>query len=972
MSMGNNVIGKITLVTGVFLSHFLSSQQISDIYWEQIELYRDKWGVPHIFATNPRALGFGLGYAQAEDHWESMLLAYRLANGRLAEVLGEKEEESDKLSLQFGHKQFGLWAYQNCDSLSRELCEGFAEGVNSWILEHREKLPNWVDGVQPQDIFALWHAFIVSLAPLDTPALQKRPPAIKSGFAFALSSQKSKEDIPLFAISAHQYYSGPFRWYECHLICGDYNVYGCTFYGLPLILMGHSLRHAWAIVPNQSDFADTFIENPAPFKANPKSIYRDDNTQERSLMLLKYMSQVEPYYVATPEGIQQRFVPSHITSKGPLLFSGGNFYSWKIGGFEDVGIFTQLWEMGRAKSCEEYVTSVRMLQLPCFHILYIDSSNQVYYFYSAKVGTREPPPGIGEKEALEIQTINWRAPVQARFYPIGWRYVIAPEILPSILNPPNGFIQICGGPPESVTDDIQFPNYEIFKEKLIMDVENVVSRRIKGYLRTDKRSIEEVQSLLLDPVSALAIEIVPKIVMIAEKHNRNLGSYHPDLPYAVDLIRRWNLWTETKSISPVIFQLWTYFFTNGITVIPSIEMEPFLSLINNREDIEAHCLESLAESVRFLKNIRGSIDVSWGDIHKIKRGANEYAIEGSEIMGCSYLMSENSPIGEDWGRVNYGIGFAMVCILGIPVQSYTIVPFGISEEPNSKHFNDQWSLFSQRQLKKTYFLPPEIYSNAQIGIGRKVVLSPEIGIGEIRCVSSSKINVRIRSDITPPEELPQGLINFTAFHYPDYTPSDATVEFFVRLAVPPDLCDLENFPELSIYEFRENSGWRKLDPQNFSHETGLFEGKLSGKAFFCVLGEAKFLKERYKSPKSNTEPITSSDRDYQGTGIFSRGLPGEIPLEKDEIKTEKKTFSWKGSLRPEVLPKPEILPPIEKDKNITDNREVSEEKIKDAKGTEEKTDKENSKSFLKSKNKDSKDKRYVRKNFTVRKNSISN
>lgn len=963
----NYQIKKVVFLLLVLISHNIQSQNISDIYWEQIELYRDKWGIPHIFATNPRALAFGLGYAQAEDHWETMLLAYRLANGRLAEVLGEKEEESDKLSLQFGHKQFGIWAYQNCDHLSREICEGFAEGVNSWILEHREKLPDWVDGIQPQDIFALWHAFIVSLAPLDSPVLKKRPPAIKSGFAFALSSQKAKENLPLFGMSTHQYYGGPFRWYECHLICGDYNVYGCTLYGLPLILAGHSIRHVWAIVPNQSDFADVFIESPGPSKTNPKSIFQGGRTEEeKSQWFLKYMSQVEPYYVATPEGIQQRFVPAQITSKGPLLLSGGSFYTWKIGGFEDIGILNQLWEMGKATSLEEFMASIRMLQLPCFHILYSDNSNQIYYMYSAKAGTREPPQGLGPNDILEIQNINWHAPVQAKFYPIGWRYLISPEILPSVLNPPNGYVQVCGGPPDSITDDIQFPNYGILKEKLIMDIENVVARRIKAYLRTDRRSVEEIQSLLLDPISALAIEIIPKVVGIAEKHKQNLGSYHPDLPYAVELLSKWNLGTETKSIPPVLFQLWTHFFTNGISTIPSIEVEPFLSLMNNREEIEEHCLESLAESVRFLRNIRGSIDVSWGDIHKIQRGAKEYSVEGSEIMGCSYLMSENLPIGEEWGKVKYGIGFAMVCILGVPVQSYTIVPFGISEEPTSKHFDDQWELFSQRQLKKTYFLPQEIYNNAEIGIGRRLVLTPEIGFGEIRCLSSSKVAVKIRSEITPPEELPNELINFTAFHYPEYTPTDATVEFLVRLAVPSDLCEAENLPYLSIYEYRENSGWKQLEIQSFNYDTGFFEGKFRGKTIFCVVGESKYLNERNKSQSTSPDSSITLGRDYFGMGIFSRGLPGEAPLEKGSTSIEKKTSSWRNR-PPDILPKPKILPPIENKEKSIEVQHPPENNEKDTQTSDKNLRRESTQYPTESQGKKISNKMYVRKNFTGRK-----
>ena len=78
----------------LFVLAFGASAQNQDAYdpnllWSQATLYRDEWGVPHVYAETPRALAFAFGYAQAEDHLEAMLLSYRVANGRAAAVLGE-------------------------------------------------------------------------------------------------------------------------------------------------------------------------------------------------------------------------------------------------------------------------------------------------------------------------------------------------------------------------------------------------------------------------------------------------------------------------------------------------------------------------------------------------------------------------------------------------------------------------------------------------------------------------------------------------------------------------------------------------------------------------------------------------------------------------------------------------------------------------------------------------------------------
>src|SRR5437773_11374466 len=54
----------------------------------EVTVYRDEYGVPHIVGETVEATFFGYGYAQAQDHLEPMMLQYRDAQGRRAEVLG--------------------------------------------------------------------------------------------------------------------------------------------------------------------------------------------------------------------------------------------------------------------------------------------------------------------------------------------------------------------------------------------------------------------------------------------------------------------------------------------------------------------------------------------------------------------------------------------------------------------------------------------------------------------------------------------------------------------------------------------------------------------------------------------------------------------------------------------------------------------------------------------------------------------
>ncbi|MCH7910586.1 MAG: penicillin acylase family protein, partial [Candidatus Hydrogenedentes bacterium] len=143
---------RIILALGLVLATTLCSAQAPsaddpEALWDRATLYRDEWGVPHIYAEDPRAMAFALGYAQAEDHLEELLLAYRYANGRAAEVLGEGMAASDTFAIQMQHAELARDAFEVIDDLTRDLCEGLALGINTWLIEHADVAPPWAEGV---------------------------------------------------------------------------------------------------------------------------------------------------------------------------------------------------------------------------------------------------------------------------------------------------------------------------------------------------------------------------------------------------------------------------------------------------------------------------------------------------------------------------------------------------------------------------------------------------------------------------------------------------------------------------------------------------------------------------------------------------------------------------------------------------------------------------------------------------------
>ena len=65
-----------------------SSHFHPDVYSPQydVTIYRDTWGVPHIFGQTDRDAAYGLAYAHSEDDFKNIQDALLAARGKLASI----------------------------------------------------------------------------------------------------------------------------------------------------------------------------------------------------------------------------------------------------------------------------------------------------------------------------------------------------------------------------------------------------------------------------------------------------------------------------------------------------------------------------------------------------------------------------------------------------------------------------------------------------------------------------------------------------------------------------------------------------------------------------------------------------------------------------------------------------------------------------------------------------------------------
>ncbi|HET8548459.1 MAG TPA: penicillin acylase family protein, partial [Bryobacteraceae bacterium] len=108
---------------------------------QRVEILRDRWGVPHVFARSQDDLFFANGYVNARDRLFQIDLWRRVGTGRLAEVLGPAHVSRDRTARLFRFR--GDW-HQEWASYSPDtwqIARAFTSGINAYIASLAGKWP---------------------------------------------------------------------------------------------------------------------------------------------------------------------------------------------------------------------------------------------------------------------------------------------------------------------------------------------------------------------------------------------------------------------------------------------------------------------------------------------------------------------------------------------------------------------------------------------------------------------------------------------------------------------------------------------------------------------------------------------------------------------------------------------------------------------------------------------------------------
>jgi len=398
------------------------------------EIRRTEYGIPHIKADDWKSLGYGFGYAYAQDNFCVTMREIVFASGRSAELMGEDmgNVDSDFLFryLNGEKEEFEEEFVTQLPQFTRDLAEGYTLGMNRYLNETGiDNLPegdygcrnaDWVFEIDATDLFlflrrealrgssdngtfrrallavtgpdpdaaaAAVRGTSLEQASADAAAATAPMRAIDQGSnALAIGSDTTQNGGALLLGNPHQPWFGAGAWYQAHLtLPGEYDVAGAALHGFPFIGIGFNKDVAWThtvSVANRFSLYELKLNPDNPLQYEYDGEFRDIVPDEVVVDVL-----LED---GTLEQRSFTFYESHfgpiVNLKGVTsLLDGWPLFNGSVLAFRDANILTGIrgieqWiQKGKATNLDQYIDALATIGNPVFHELAADRNGEAYY-----------------------------------------------------------------------------------------------------------------------------------------------------------------------------------------------------------------------------------------------------------------------------------------------------------------------------------------------------------------------------------------------------------------------------------------------------------------------------------------------------------------------------------------------------------------------------------------------------------------
>ncbi len=704
----------ITLVTQAPLSRGAAAQNTAlEKIARSVTIYRDNWGAPHVYGPTDASVIFGFIYAQAEDNFWQIEDSYIQALGRASEVYGEQSLNADLTNRALEIVKISQADYTKLSPQMKEICQATADGLNYFLEKNPQVKPRLITRFEPWHLlafgrFAQYQLFIYRRAGIRDAEIRTAVQEVKAilgpsgddvigSNTWAIAPAKSASGQAMLFINPHQPFFGPGQWIEGHVHSeSGWNMAGATFPGSPFPSLGHNDNLGWSHTVNVPDIIDVWAEKFDDPK-NPLN-YKYGNSYRAAT------EWTDTVKVKTDKGVETRTFKFRKTHHGPVVaVRDGAPLTVRMAKFESYGVIEQRYQMSKARNFKEFRQAMARLDVPMFNTMYADREGNIWYLYNGAVPKRD-------------QKYDWLKPVDGSDPGAEWQGYHTIDELPQIFNPPSGWAQNCNATPFLATEEgkgnpeaSKFPKYMIGEND---NARSRISRRVLG--EKAKFSFDDLAKAAFDTRVIEAETQIPPLVAEWEKLKTQDAARAEKTAEAVAALKSWNGVSAIDSVPMTVFTLW--FYTSLQPQAQAITKDnPYPKIA-----VLEYVLGDIAKNW-------GTWKVAWGEINRIQRvhtsGNQEpfsddkpsLPVAGGPGDPIGIVFNFYSPVARGQKR-RYGIvghSFVSVVEFGPKPRAMSLLQFGQSADPKSKHYFDQADLYSKQRFKPAWFTLDEIKANLE-------------------------------------------------------------------------------------------------------------------------------------------------------------------------------------------------------------------------------------------------------------------
>ncbi|TDF86433.1 acylase [Pseudomonas sp. H9] len=718
------------------------------------EIRRTSFGVPHILAQDEQGLGYGIGYAYAQDNLCLLANEVVTVNAERSRYFGPDQvtfEQRENLAsdlffswLNTPTAVFGFWQAQPAQV--RALLEGYAKGYNRALAERIAQGQGaqclqaaWLRPITTLDLVKLTRRLLVeggvgqfaealagatppnagAQVALDMSKVQARQEhfALERGSnAVAVGSERSATGHGMLLANPHFPWAGGMRFYQMQLtVPGKLDVMGAALPGLPLINIGFNRHLAWTHTVDTSKHFTLYRLELDP--KDPTRYLLDGKSLAMSRQRLTVMVKGEDGKLTSVnrDVYSSAFGPV-VQWPGRLDWNTQHAFSLRDANLDNTRVLQQWYSMNQADSLQALQGSVTRLQgIPWVNTLAVDAKGQTLYlnqsvvpFVDADLLKQCSDPAAGQELIVldgSRSACNWKVDpraAQAGIFPA--------QLQPSLSR--RDFIQHSNDSAWMVNPAQPLRGYS----PLISREDEPLGPRSRFALQRltgdGKLSGADLQQMVMDNQVYLAELLVPDLLHWCGKQPGN----SPVAAVCASL-KAWNLRADLDSgmglvhfqnmLEPLLERpdIWRVAFD------PADPLHTPRGLAVERAEVAAALHEAALASLAEVKQAGLNANVQWG---QVQQAADGTPIHGGPASLGVYNAIQSVPTAPGKRLVVSGTSYLQLVTFDAKgPQAKGLLAFSESSEVDSAHASDQTKAFSAKQWHTIPFSAAQIKADPQ-------------------------------------------------------------------------------------------------------------------------------------------------------------------------------------------------------------------------------------------------------------------